>query len=114
MVQASRPATTQNITTSGSSQQSAVFAQGPTGFNYNPDGTPTTQANNTTHIRVVCSQAAWIAFGSNPTAVVGGATGTSIFIPAGVPEYFYVNRGDRLAVIQDSASGTLNIAELAN
>jgi|SRR5215831_9734727 len=111
-VQASRPALCQNITTSGASQQSAAFQSGPITNVYNADGTLQTEPNNTTHIRVVAAQTCWISFGTNPTAAVGGTA--SILLPAGIPEYFYVNRGEKLAVIQDSAAGTLNIAELAN
>src|SRR5215471_1446076 len=95
-VQASRPALSQNITTSGSSQQSAAFQSGPITNVYNADGTLQVEPNNTTHIRVVATAACWLAFGANPTAAVASAA--SIYLPAGVPEYFYVNRGEKLAV----------------
>jgi len=112
VVQAARPALVQNITTSGSSQQSATFQQGNPTNTYNADGTVNTSVPNfTTHIRVIAQANCWIAFGANPTAAVGGAG--CILIGAYTPEYFWVVRGERIAVIQDTAAGTLNIAELA-
>ena len=111
-VQASRPAFAQNIAFTGVSAQSAPFSAGPNVNAYNPDGTLLTQPNNTTHIRVVANAACWIAFGTNPTAA--SASASSIYIPAFTPEYFWVARGERLAVVQDAAGGNLNIAELAN
>jgi len=112
VVQAARPALVQNITTSGSSQQSATFQQGNPTNTYNADGTVNTSVPNfTTHIRVIAQANCWIAFGTNPTAAVAGAG--SILIGAYTPEYFWVNKGERIAVIQDTAAGTLNIAELA-
>ena len=110
-VQAARPALSQNITFTGASQQSAPFQSGQNYNVYNPDGTISTQPNNTQHIRVVANAACWISFGSNPTAASGGAA--SIYIPAFTPEYFWVNKGERIAVVQDAAGGNINIAELA-
>jgi hypothetical protein len=111
-VQAARPALSQNVAIGAASAQSALFqAGGPTNV-YNPDGTvSTSQPNNTTHIRVCATVNCWIAFGTNPTAVV--AASPSILIVAYTPEYFWVNHGERIAVIQDSSGGTLNVAELA-
>jgi hypothetical protein len=77
---------------------------------YAPDGTQYAAANNTTHVRLVATSACWIAFGSNPVAVASGAS--SIYLPAFTPEYFWVNKGEKVAVIQDAASGNLNIGEL--
>ena len=110
LVQASRPALSQTIAISGSSAQSAVFSTGQVAPPYNADGTPANIPNNTTHIRVVATSACWIAFGSNPVAVA--ATSPCIYLPAFTPEYFWVNKGERLAVIQDSGAGSLNIGEL--
>jgi len=110
-VQAARPALSQNIAVGAGSVVSLPFSAGPVMNVYRADGTPSTQANNTTHIRVCSTANCWISFGSNPVAVVGSAA--AILIPALTPEYFWVVRGERLAVIQDSGAGTLNIAELA-
>ena len=111
LVQASRPYSAQNVAIGAASAQSAAFSQNTTTTGtYNPDGTPVTVTNNTTHIRLVATAACWVAFGANPVAVASGAT--SIYLPAFTPEYFWVNRGERVAVIQDAASGNLNIAEL--
>lgn len=112
-VQASRPALSQTLTVGSGSVQSAPFSTGPTNtYSGAPPtyGQPVTQPNNTTHIRVVSTADCWIAFGANPTAVAGQSP--SILIPAGVPEYFWVQPGEKLAVIQSSGAGTLNIGEL--
>src|SRR5215467_9589586 len=96
-VQASRPALSQNIAIGGGSVQSAAFQTGPTTPLEPADGTRPTYPNNTTHIRVCASSNCWISFGTNPTAAVSGAS--SILIPSFTPEYFWVARGEKLAVI---------------
>lgn len=75
----------------GSSVQSAVFG------------------SQTREIRVVCSSNAWINIGQNPTAAATDNNG--IYMPANVVEYFHVNPGQRVAVIQDSAGGNMCVAE---
>lgn len=110
LVQASRPALSQTLSIGGSTLQSAAFSTGQVAPPYNPDGTPANIPNNTTHIRVVATSACWIAFGSNPVAAASSPT--SIYLPAFTPEYFWVNKGERVAVIQDSGAGILNIGEL--
>jgi hypothetical protein len=58
-------------------------------------------------IRVVAQSDCHLAFGANPTAV---ADGTCVFLPAGIPEYFVLISGNKVAVIQDSsATGNLFI-----
>ena len=110
-VQASRPALCYNIATGAGSVQSPAFqTKNPTP--YLSDGTTNVVNQNTNHIRVCASGACWVAFGVNPVAVVGGPT--SILIPQGTPEYFWVYPGERIAVIQDSAAGVLNVAELVS
>jgi hypothetical protein len=112
-VQASRPALVQNIAFGAASAQSAAFQMGSTTPLAPSDGTAfPNPVNNTTHIRVCSNTACWISFGNTPTAIAGGVG--SILIPAYTPEYFWVFRGERIAVIQDSAAGSLNVAELAN
>jgi hypothetical protein len=101
----------QTIAIGAASAQSAAFSAGSVTNTYNTDGSVNTNVpNNTTHIRVVATAACWIAFGANPVAAA--STSPSIYLPAFTPEYFWVNRGERLAVIQDSGSGSLNIGEL--
>jgi hypothetical protein len=112
-VQASRPASSQTIAIGGASVQSAPFST------YSPQGSyadgpvkgvPITVPNNTLHVRVVGTADSWIAFGQNPIAAA--ASSACILLPAGVPEYFWVYPGERIAVIQSSAAGSLNIAEM--
>jgi hypothetical protein len=80
--------TSQNVTVSGASAQSAPFIQGAR------------------LVRLVSTTDCYVAFGTNPTAVA-----TSVLLPAGQPEYFAVKPGWRVAAIQATAGGTLNIAE---
>lgn len=60
-------------------------------------------------VRVVCTTNCWITFGASPTATTGAG---SMYLPAGLVEYFHVSPGQKVAVIQDSAGGTLNVAEM--
>jgi len=106
-VQAARPAITQNITIGAASVQSAAFAVASQPFG----GMASPFQQNTQHVRLVSTTNCWVSFGASPTAAMGS---NSIYLPANTPEYFYVNPGEKVAVIQDTAAGTLNIAELAN
>lgn len=110
LVQASRPYSSQTVSIGAASAQSTAFSTGNIASGYNADGTPVGQTNNTRHVRVVATSACWIAFGANPTAAA--STSPSIYLPAYTPEYFFVNSGEKIAVIQDAAAGSLNIAEL--
>jgi len=111
-VQAARPALSQNVVIGAGSTQSAAFSTGPVGTysiasaSY---GSPVLVPNNTTHVRLVATSDCYIAFGANPTAVVGA----SMLVTAATPEYFGVAPGEKLAVIQSSAAGVLNITECA-
>lgn len=57
-------------------------------------------------IRLTASSDCYVAFGPNPTA-----TNASLMLPAGMVEYFGINPGDKVAVLQVSAAGFLNIVE---
>jgi hypothetical protein len=61
-------------------------------------------------VRVIATTDCHIKFGSNPTAA---ADGTSLFLPAYAAEYFQFGSGDKIAVIQDAASGNLFITAAA-
>lgn len=108
-VQASRPALSQTVAIGAGSVQSAPFSVGPVG-GYSATGQPVTSPNNTAHVRLVATSDCWVAFGANPTAAVGSVA--AILLPAGVPEYFWVYPGERVAVIQNTAAGSLNVAEM--
>lgn len=86
-IQAIRQSTVQNVSIGAGSLQSAVFTE--------------------TLVRLLPTSACYVRFGENPT--VTSANGT--LLAAGVPEYFGVVPGQRLAVIQVAAGGTLNITE---
>lgn len=89
VMQVGRLGTSQNITITTSSQQSNAFT-----------------TLGVFAVRVVCTTDCRIAIGSNPTA-----TTSSTLLPAGVPEYFAVREGEKLAVI--GTSGTLNVTGIA-
>lgn len=80
------------ITVAASSAQSAVFGA------------------QTKEIRVVSTTACHINIGQNPTAAATDNNG--FYLPANVVEYLHVTPGQRLAVIQDTAGGTLCVAEM--
>lgn len=108
-VQAARPVSSQTIVFTATNSVSTTFAAGPTSV-YDQQGRPVRTPNNTQHVRCVATSGCWIAFGNAPVAAIG--VSPAIYLPAGVPEYFWVGPGDRIAVVQDSAGGSLNIAEL--
>ena len=85
------PGTVQNITTSGSSQQSSAVGSG------------------TTIIRIAVNADTYVAIGSNPTA-----TTSSMLMPAGDVEFLVATGGvTKVAVLQVSAAGVASITELA-
>lgn len=81
--------TSANVSFTGTSAQSAVLG---------------TAGGANILVRLSATQACRILEGANPTAVAA-----STLLPAGVVEFVEVTAGNRLAVIQDSAAGTLNI-----
>lgn len=77
----------------GTSAQSAALS----------DLTRTSKARAGT-FRIVASADCFIAIGVNPTA-----TTSSIYLPAGLVEYIDVPAGSKIAAIQSSGAGNLNI-----
>jgi hypothetical protein len=63
-------------------------------------------------VRLFSTVDVWVSFGANPTAVAEGST--SMFLPAGIVEYFQISSNEKLAVIRNAASGKLYITEGAN
>lgn len=78
---AMRPTTTEKVNSSGTSAQSAAFA------------------DNIEYVRVIADADCHIEFGVNPTA-----TNAKIFLEAKSYEYFKVSAGEKVAVI-----GTVNL-----
>ena len=112
-VQAARPGVVQNVVVGVGSVQSAPFTIG-TAVGYYGGGTigesgAPVAPQTTQHVRLCATSDCWIAFGPNPT--VSATTG--MLLPAMTPEYFWVLPGERLAVLQSSAAGSLNIIECA-
>lgn len=113
VVQASRPFSSQALNVGAASIQSAPFAVNKDRPIRNATGAvQATATNNTRHVRVVGTVASWIAFGTAPVAAIRSPT--SMFLPAGLPEYFWVRQGEQIAVIQDATGGFLYITELEN
>lgn len=57
-------------------------------------------------IRIACSVGCFIAIGANPVA-----DSNSLFLPAGMVEYFGVSPGQKIAVIQNTEAGFLSVVE---
>lgn len=84
--------TAQNVSIGASSTQSSAVGAG------------------TEAVRLCSDVTCWYATGSDPTAATD-ASGGSRRLPADVVEIVGVPKSGKIAVIQDSTSGTLNIAE---
>ena len=89
-IQALRPGTAQVVPIGSSSRLSAAFVAA------------------TTVVRLVSTAHCFLAFGSSPEA-----TAADHYLPAGVPEYFRVAPGERIAAIRVSADGALYLSEMA-
>jgi len=89
-IQALAPGTTQTVSTASSSAATSnAFASG------------------TTVVRIIATEDCNIVFAASPTA-----TTSSTFLPANQVEYFKVTAGDKVAAIQNSASGTVYVTEM--
>jgi hypothetical protein len=114
-VQASRPELSQVLAVGAGSVASAPFAVNLDRPQRQTDGTvqsSITQLNHTRHVRIVCTVPAWVSFGVAPIAA--RLAPTSMFMPAGLPEYFWVAVGEQIAVTQDATAGSCYITELTN
>ena len=59
-------------------------------------------------VRLISTTACHVAIGSAPTA-----TATDMYLAAGREEYFSIHPGEKVAVIQDAAAGTLYVTEMS-
>ncbi len=82
------PKNSQRLTIGGSSAQSIAFS------------------SSTGLIRLCPTVDCYVDIGSNPTATNG-----SIYLPAGSIEYFGCSPGEKVAVLQVSTAGFLNVVE---
>lgn len=62
---------------------------------------------STTLVRLVSSSDCFVLIGAAPVATSSNGS----LLPAGVVEYFGITPGQKVSVVQSSASGTLNITE---
>jgi hypothetical protein len=72
-------------------------------------GTTAALSVRATVVRVVATTDCFIEIGAAPTAVAN----TSLFLPAGVPEYFACTAGDKVSAIQVSAAGSIYVTPFA-
>lgn len=86
-----KPGTSQKVAIGAATAQSSAFGSA------------------TRAVTLHATSACFVAFGSNPTAVAD----TTHFLAAGERASFMVDGGDKVAVIQSSASGSLYVTELA-
>lgn len=92
MFQCVSPSTSQVLAVGASSVQSALPQTG------------------VTIVRLFSTADCFVAFGSNPVAVIDGTS--SMFLPAGIVEYFEIRIDEKLAVISANATtGKLYITE---
>lgn len=115
-VQASRPQNTQVLAVGAGSIVSQPLAVNLDRPQRQDDGTvqsAITSTNDTRHVRLVGTVASWVSFGNPPIAALRQGP-SSMYLPAGLPEYFWVARGEQIAVIQDATAGFLYITELTN
>ena len=68
-------------------------------------GTSSAVGANTNAVRIVCTTAAYISFGTT-------ATTSDIYVPANVPENFSITPGTTVSAIQVASGGNLHVAEL--
>lgn len=59
-------------------------------------------------VRLLATVDCFVAFGDTPTA----DTTTSMLLPAGVPEYFFLPLGQKVAAIQSAEAGSLYITPM--
>lgn len=86
--QAIIPGVSQNVAVGSGSLQSTAFQ------------------TTTSIVRVSSNVDCYIVFAANPTA-----TSSGVFLPASSSEYFGVTGGQKVAVIQSSTTGILNVVE---
>lgn len=115
VIQAARPSINQTVAIGAGSVSSTAFTQGVIGSygdaSYPPSGNVTPMTPPTTqHVRLVATVDCFVLIGASPLTVTAA---NGMFLPAASPEYFWVNPGDIVAVIQSTTAGSLYISECA-
>lgn len=62
---------------------------------------------NTYEVRIVSTTNAHIKIGDDPTAAATDNNG--LYLPAGLVEYYHITPGQKVAVIRDTADGTMSV-----
>jgi hypothetical protein len=82
-----------------------AFPPGPTQtVAYTGTAAATTNPVGSTFVRVVCTTAAFVSFGTNPTATLA-----DLYVPANLPEWFPVDASYKVSILRASADGTAYI-----
>lgn len=68
----------------------------------------TTNAVGSTFVRIVCTTAAFVAFGTNPTA-----TTADLFVPANYPEWFPIDPSHKVSIVRLTDSGSAYVTGAA-
>lgn len=69
-------------------------------------------------VRIVCSSAAYLAFGNSAVVATPNGTATvaivnGVYIPANTPEIFALPSGtEKISAVQDTAGGNLHVTEI--
>lgn len=92
-LQCIHPGTSQKISFTGTSQQSAAVS------------------TDTNAIELFATKDCWLTFGANPTATA--SPGGSFFLAGGLFKTYGITPGHKIAVIRNSDSGDLHIIEAA-
>lgn len=58
-------------------------------------------------VKVTLTTAGFIAFGTAPAA-----TTSDMYMPAGVPDYYRVNPGEKVSAVQSASGGTMYVTEM--
>lgn len=102
------PGCVQNLAIGAGSVQSAAFTVMTPYIGASDSGVIVPGPTGATHVRLVSTVDCFVMLGNAPFTV--SAT-NGMFLPASSPEYFPVDVGDFVFVIQSTGAGTLNIVE---
>jgi hypothetical protein len=79
-----------------------AFPPGPTQtVNYTGTAAATANPVGSTFVRIVCTTAAFVSFGTTPVA-----TTADLYLPANLPEWFPIDPAYKVSIIQQSAGGS--------
>lgn len=89
-IQALRPGASQTLAVTAASAATLPFTAG------------------TSVVRLVATAPCFVAVGSDPVATAAAG----LYLPQGVPEYFHLRPGDRVAAVRAGIDGQLHLSEM--